>query len=82
MSPSCRGVYVNALGDESRENEVMNALQVAKGYMRKELASRMRLRTVPHLHFHWDPTLAHAEHVSQLLDSLEIPDEFDRDAEE
>ncbi|MDX1613269.1 MAG: 30S ribosome-binding factor RbfA [Candidatus Promineifilaceae bacterium] len=66
-------VYVNALGDESREEEVLAALQGATGYFRSELASRMRLRTVPQLHFHWDPSLAHAERVNEILDSLDIP---------
>ena len=66
-------IYVNALGDDAREKEVIDALQGAKGYLRRELASRLRARSVPQLHFHWDPTLAHAEHIGQLLDGLEIP---------
>jgi ribosome-binding factor A len=74
-------VYVNALGDDGREAEVMAALQGARGYLRRELASRLDLRTVPQLHFHWDPTLAQAEHISQLLDSLDIPPESDENGE-
>jgi ribosome-binding factor A len=66
-------VYVNALGDESRQKEVMAALESATGYLRRELAGRVRLRTVPHLHFHWDPTLARAEEINQILDDLDIP---------
>ena len=66
-------IYVNALGDESRNDEVMSALEKASGYLRSELAARTRLRVVPYLHFHWDPTLAHAEEVHQILDKLEIP---------
>ena len=75
-------IYTSALGDETRETEVMTALDGASSFLRRELAGRLDIRTVPQLHFHWDPTLAHAERVSQLLDSLEIPDEFDGDAEE
>jgi ribosome-binding factor A len=74
-------VYVNALGDESRQEEVMAALEKAAAYLRRELGPRLQLRTVPNLHFHWDPTLAHAEYISQLLDSLDIPAE-DSDEEE
>jgi ribosome-binding factor A len=74
-------VYVNALGDDARETDVMAALEGARGYFRHELAGRLDLRTVPHLHFHWDPTLAHAEHISQLLDSLDIPSEPDETGE-
>ena len=75
-------IYVNALGDESREEEVMVALKGATGYFRKELSSRLTLRTVPKLHFHWDPTLARAEQISQLLDSLVIPPETEDILEE
>ena len=66
-------VYVHALGDDSRRREVIAGLDKATGYLRRELASRMRLRTVPYLHFHWDPSLAHAEAVYQILDGLDIP---------
>ena len=53
----------------------MIALDRAGGFFRYELAQRMSLRTVPELHFHWDPTLAYAEEVNQILDSLDIPPE-------
>lgn len=66
-------LYLNALGDESREQEVMEALEKAASYLRYELAQRVRLRTVPELNFHWDPTLAYAEEVNRILDSLNIP---------
>ena len=68
-------VYVNALGDESRRQEVMVALQRATGFLRRELSGYLRLRSVPQLHFHWDPTLAHAEQVDRILENLYIPTE-------
>ena len=74
-------VYINALSDETREKEVMLALNKATGFLRRELANRMRLRTVPQLHFHWDPTLANAEEVFGILDNLEIPPPSDDDIE-
>jgi ribosome-binding factor A len=72
-------IFVNALGDESRKDEVMDALIGAKGYLRRELAGRLDVRTVPQLHFHWDPTLAHAQRIDQLLESLNIPAEIEED---
>ncbi|MCL4878456.1 MAG: 30S ribosome-binding factor RbfA [Anaerolineae bacterium] len=63
-------IYVNALGDESREDEVMKGLERAKGFMRKHLAATLRLRRTPQLHFHWDHQLAAASHIEELLDSL------------
>lgn len=66
-------IYVNALADETRQKEVMKALVKAGGYMRRELSNQLSVRNTPQLHFHWDPSLANAEEVSEILDSLEIP---------
>lgn len=66
-------IYVNALGDESREKEVLAALAKAGGFMRSEVARNLRLRTTPQLIFHWDPSLAHAEEINAILDNLDIP---------
>jgi ribosome-binding factor A len=66
-------VYLNALGEESRQVEVMKALDKAGGFLRYELAQRMSVRSVPELRFHWDPTLAYADEVDQILNELDIP---------
>jgi ribosome-binding factor A len=66
-------VYVHALGDETKRQEVMQALEKASGFFRHELAQRVSLRTTPQLQFRWDPTLAHAETVNRILDGLVIP---------
>jgi ribosome-binding factor A len=68
-------IYVHALAEDTREREVMTGLESAAGFLRRELSNRLRLRHAPHLHFHWDPSLAHAEHINQLLDTLDIPAE-------
>lgn len=74
-------IYVSALGDESRETEVMSALGSAEGFLRRELASRIRLRKVPQLHLHWDPSLAHMQEVESILDNLDIPPADDEQPE-
>ncbi len=66
-------VYLNALGAEERQDEVLAALQKAGGYLRHELITRMRLRKAPQLHFHWDPRLAHAQEIESILNGLDIP---------
>jgi ribosome-binding factor A len=37
------------------------------------VGKRMRLRTLPELHFHWDETLERGERLNKLLSSLDIP---------
>jgi ribosome-binding factor A len=66
-------IYVHSLGDDSREKEIMQALDKAAGFFRHELAQRMSLRTTPQLHFHWDASLAHVDEVDRILNQLSIP---------
>lgn len=68
-------IYVNSLGDEERQAEVMEGLNAAQSYLRRELGQRMRLRKVPQIHFHWDFSLQHSEEINSLLDQLDIPPE-------
>lgn len=65
-------VYVNAMSEE-RQKEVMQALKSAKGFLRREVGKRVRLRNVPDLIFHWDMTLERGEQMNQLIDGLYIP---------
>ena len=66
-------IYVNALGDDEREKEVMSGLASASGFLRSQIAQRLDLRAAPLVHFHWDPRLRYVDEVNSLLDSLEIP---------
>ncbi len=68
-------IYVNALGEEERQPEVMLALERAKGYLRREVAKRVRLRKAPELIFRWDESLERGERINALLASLDIPPE-------
>ena len=66
-------IYVNALGDEDRHDEVMEGLKSAGGFLRREVGKRVRLRVTPELHYHWAFTLERGERLNQLLSSLDIP---------
>ena len=75
-------VYVNALGDESRQDEVLAGLERAKGFLRREVSKSIRLRNTPELHFHWDITLERGERLNQLISSLDIPPEDPQEADD
>lgn len=65
-------IFVNALGEEDRQKDVMLGLKHAQGFLRKELAARLRLRRMPQLHFQWDAVLSQAAHIEEVLDTLKI----------
>jgi len=66
-------VFVNALGDEGRHEDVMHGLERARGFLRREVGKRVRLRNAPDLHFHWDVTLERGERINRLIAALDIP---------
>lgn len=80
-------VYVNALGEEDRQVEVMIGLERAKGFLRREVAKRVRLRKAPELIFKWDESLQRGERIESLLASIDIPPQelaadFDEEVDE
>lgn len=50
------------------------ALQRAAGFLRTELARRLRVRTVPRLNFVHDESIARAAHLSELIDQAVAED--------
>jgi ribosome-binding factor A len=63
-------IYVSAVEGSERSEEVMDGLHSANGFIRRELAARVELRTFPRLRFHWDPTPENADHIEKLLAEL------------
>ncbi len=49
-------------------DDVLNALRRATGFLRSQLAHRMKLRIVPQLAFAYDESVERGMHLSQLID--------------
>lgn len=73
-------IFVAALGEPERAKEILQGLDRANGFLRRQVANRMRLRTMPQLHFHWDELVEQSHEVASLLDDLVIPDAPEEDA--
>lgn len=67
-------VCAPSLGDD-RSEQVLNALSGAAGFVRHELASRLKLRRLPKLHFHWDYTPDQAAKIEKIIDGMNVPHE-------
>jgi len=63
-------IYVSAVEGVSRSVEVLAGLESASGFIRKNLAARVELRTFPRLRFHWDMTPENADHIEKVLAEL------------
>ena len=62
-------VYFTLLGEASRVDEAATGLQHAAGYLRSQLAQRLKVRVVPQLHFEYDASVERGIRVSQLIDA-------------
>lgn len=63
-------IYVSAVEGTARSAEILAGLHSAGGFLRRALATRIDLRVMPRLRFHWDPTPENADHIERLLASL------------
>lgn len=74
-------VFLSALGDYDKK-ELKQGLKSCSGFLRRELAQRLRLRYTPELVFVMDESIAHGAHIAQVLSTLDIPrDEEENDDE-
>ena len=63
-------IHVSAVEGASRSAEILEGLEHASGFLRRARATRVELRHMPRLRFHWDPTPEHADHIERLLADL------------
>ncbi len=75
VSPDLRHavVKVSVLGDEEEQRlETIEALRHARGYLRTELARRLRMmRVTPELIFELDRGAEYSQRISEILESLD-----------
>ncbi len=64
-------VYVSFMGSEEDKKQAMTALSRACGFFRRELAVKLRLRTIPEISFHWDDSIERGNRVLCLIDQVE-----------
>jgi len=77
VSPDLRSarVMVSALGEDSRRHEAVAALRHAEGFVRAQLGHRLEnLRSIPHLRFELDESIAYSVHISGVLRDLSARD--------
>ena len=67
-------VYFTLLEGASRAEEARAGLQHAAGYLRSQLAQRLKIRVVPQLHFEYDASVERGARVSQLIDTAVAED--------
>ena len=63
-------VFYSVIGDEKRWKEVKQGLPSSKGFMKKELGRRVRMKYIPDIKFIEDRTLEQGERMDAILSGL------------
>lgn len=63
--------YISVFGDEQQKKDVMRGLKSAGGYLRRECASKIRMRYAPEIVFTLDDSITHGAHINDVLHELE-----------
>lgn len=74
-------VYFSHLEGEKAVPAVLAGLTRAAGFLRRELGKRIRLHTLPELHFHYDRSIVEGDRLSRLIDDAIQSDEHFKDGE-
>lgn len=64
-------IWLSVMGMRD-EKEFKKGLKSASGWLRRELGSAMNLRYTPELVFEIDHSIEYGDHISQLINSLDI----------
>jgi len=60
-------IFFTILDESQSIEETLKVLDGASGFLRHELAKRMQLRIVPHIHFKYDESISYGNELSALI---------------
>lgn len=66
--------FFSLIGDQERERQAADGLLQARGFLRREMARRMRMHNPPDLEFLRDKGFERADRVQRILDQLKSND--------
>lgn len=77
-------IYVTLLGEQAPERikENLQVLKRASGFLRSQIARRIKLRHVPELRFHYDESVVRGQQLSSLIDEAVSSDRARQGSEE
>ncbi|MEG1661467.1 MAG: 30S ribosome-binding factor RbfA, partial [Clostridiales bacterium] len=72
---SAKVYFSSLLGGDEHKKEIEQALEKAKGYIRRELGRRLKTRAVPELYFHLDQSIEYGVKMTKIIEDQIRKDE-------
>ena len=73
-------VFFSSMSGEEGLPEVAAGLQRSSGFLRRELGKRIRIHTLPQLHFEYDKSIEQGARLTRLIDEAVRSDHHDDEA--
>ncbi|EOD8471899.1 30S ribosome-binding factor RbfA [Staphylococcus aureus] len=67
-------VFLTVLGNDKEVENTFKALDKAKGFIKSELGSRMRLRIMPELMYEYDQSTEYGNKIERMIQDLHKQD--------
>ena len=76
LSPDLRyaKIFVSILGSEANKRDMLAGFNIASGFLRRELASRLKMKYVPQLTFHYDNSIERGTRLLELIGQVSAED--------
>jgi len=72
-------VFFSIIGDRSEVERALAGLNSAKGFIKREIGFRMKLRYIPELRFMYDPSLESGTHLDRIFEEIHKNEGVDRE---
>jgi len=63
-------IYLSIFGDELTKKRAFEAIKNAEGFIRKELAAKIRLKFIPEISLKLDDSIQHGIKIAKLIDEV------------
>lgn len=71
-------VYVSAIEGTEKTEESIKGLKSASGFIRREVANRLKIRHCPEFHFIADDSISYSAKINDMLLNLDIDKDQDK----
>lgn len=66
-------IFISFFGDKAKKDTTFEVIQNAKGFIRYELANKLRIKYIPEISIKLDESIEYGIHINKLLEELKNP---------
>jgi ribosome-binding factor A len=75
-------IFFSLVGPAEERAETLKGLESAKGFIRRHLAKRLRMKQIPAVAFEYDDSVEHSIRISEVLRGIGHPDKTEDERSE